>query len=732
MHTTQLAAGAALAVSLLWAVETRTWKQSDQQDFEKGKLENLSLRSDGRLTLAPAVTTLLETDVPYLWALAADGKGKIYAGGGGPGASSAKVFVIEGEGKSRVLAELPGLQIQAIALDPAGQVYAATAPDGRVYRLRGSKPEPFYSPGQKYIWAMVFDRQGNLYLATGDQGEIHRVGRDGKGRVFFRTEETHARSLALDTQGNLIVGTEPGGLIMRISPAGQGFVLYQTPKREVTALAVAADGTIWAAAVGNKAQPASPVLTLTPAVATPAPSSGPPAGPPSGGQRTAPTPATPPLVAPPPMTVSGGSEVYRIDPDNYPRRAWSHAQDIVYALTLNSAGKPLIGTGNKGHLYRIEDDYTFTLLTSVAPAQITAFAWGPLGALYAATGNVGAVQKIGPQAAARGTFESEAFDAGAFSSWGRLRCEASGGEALRLETRSGNLDRPQNNWSPWAPLTGAGQVASPPARFLQYRVVFDGASGRSPEVRAVEIAYLQKNVAPAIEAVEIIVPNYRFPAPSVPTPGPAPRASLTLPPLGQRRSESSLTLESTSSQSLTYSKGWMSVRWSASDPNNDTLAFRVEIRGDKEKSWKLLRDQIREKYFSWDGAAFADGYYRLRIIATDAPSNPPDHALSAMRESEPFLIDNSAPAILSLSATRHGTAATVRWEVKDALSIIADVQYSLDGGEWKAVEPVTRLADAPHLEYMLQLSSLTPGEHSLAIRASDAHHNQTVASLLIE
>ena len=45
-----------------------------------------------------------------------------------------------------------------------------------------------------------------------------RVTPDGKGVVFFRTEETHARSLAMDSKDNVIVGTEPGGLILRISP----------------------------------------------------------------------------------------------------------------------------------------------------------------------------------------------------------------------------------------------------------------------------------------------------------------------------------------------------------------------------------------------------------------------------------------------------------------------------------------------------------------------------------
>ncbi len=75
---------------------------------------------------------------------------------------------------------------------------------------------------------------------------------DGKGKVFFKSDETHVRSMALDANDNLIVGTDPGGLVLRVSPAGEGFVLYQMAKKEVTAVAVAADGSIYAAGVGNK------------------------------------------------------------------------------------------------------------------------------------------------------------------------------------------------------------------------------------------------------------------------------------------------------------------------------------------------------------------------------------------------------------------------------------------------------------------------------------------------
>src|SRR5580692_1189823 len=245
------------AVATLSAVETKTWQQGDMAEFEKGTLIRLSLGSDGRLALAPVVKELFDPSVAFLWAVARDSKGNLYAGGGGSGGSKTKLFMVDPAGKSKTLAELEGIAIQAIAIDSKDRVYAATSPDGKVYRVdQAGKSEVFYDPKQKYIWALEFSRSGDLFIATGDQGEIHRVTPSGVGSVFFKTEETHARSLAIDPSGNLIVGTDPGGLILRITPAGEGFVLYQAPKREITAVAVTPQGTIYAAGVGNKQPPA--------------------------------------------------------------------------------------------------------------------------------------------------------------------------------------------------------------------------------------------------------------------------------------------------------------------------------------------------------------------------------------------------------------------------------------------------------------------------------------------
>ncbi len=732
MKTIRLLLVALSALATGFAVDTHFWQHGDRTDFESGTLRNLSLRADGRIFLSPQFTEIFDSSTPYLWTLAADSKGDLYTAGGGTGSGTAKLFVIDRSGKSRAFAELDGLEIHAIVLDSKDNVYAATDPDGKVYKIGpDGKPKLFYDPHQKYIWAMAFANNGDLFIATGDQGEIHRVTPAGVGSVFFKTEETHARSLAIDAHDNLIVGTEPSGLILRVSPAGQGFVLYQSPKREITAVAVTQDGAIYAAGVGNKtavaqaAPPPAPAPTqILPGVTivnTTRSSSG-------GGSSEA--------------SLAGGSEVYRINPDGSPRKVWSSTQDIVYAIGFDAGGLPILGTGNRGKIYRLDSDTVSTLLVDASPTQVTGFGRGPGGSLYVITGNIGKVFRLGPGFEKSGSFESPVLDAGAFAYWGRISYRGLG--KITVSTRSGNRSHPESNWSPWAALQtdtsalaceacGAGRTVSPSARFLQYKIDLTPAAGQpEPEVSYVEVAYLPKNVAPEVEAIDITPANYRFPPQLLSL---TPSSSITLPPIGQERRGASVSSSNDGSgiaQVVNYAKGFEGARWLSSDENNDTLAYRVEIRGVKESDWKLLKENVKDRYLSWDSSAFPDGEYVVRVTASDSPSNPPDQALTASLVSDPFLIDNTPPQIANLAGTASGNKLDVRWSARDARSTIDHAEYSVNGGDWVLVDPVSRLSDSPQEEYHLQIDRPSSSEQVIAVRVSDQFDNQAVDKVVVK
>ncbi|MFN0106046.1 MAG: hypothetical protein ACKV2U_28650 [Bryobacteraceae bacterium] len=741
LYLTALAAASTLA----FAVETRSFQHSDFSDFEKGKFTRLSLSSDGRIRLAPAVKELADASSPYLWSCAVDSKGNIYTGAGSSTGTTAKLWRVDAaSGKAAAIADLEGLGIHAIAIDAHDNVYAATSPDGNIYRIRNApnaKPEVYYEPRTKYIWALLAAPNGDLYAATGEKAEIHRITAAGKGSAILSLEENHVRSFALDAQGNLIAGTEPNGLVLRITPSSNpatSFVLYQTAKREVTAIALAKDGSIYAAANGNRPAPgAGPSVPPAP-IPTPPPNPAAVSQPGSSVAAAAAAAAAARNAGQPfPMPqAGGGSDVYRIMPDGFPRRIFT-SPAIIYALAIDAADRPLAGTGNRGQLFRLDTDQSHTLLTTLPPTQITALAETRNGALIAATGNIGKVFQIGPQLESSGVYESESLDASAFSYWGRLSHQArpAAGSGVKFETRSGNLSSPQTNWTPWAAVPGTNRIASPPARFIQYRATLTAASeaAAKPELRWVDVAYQLRNIAPVIEEIEFTQPNYRFPAapPIAASNSAGAPASISLQPLGQKRRQNVL-MDLGSGGTLSYAKSHLGVRWRATDENNDTLSFKVEIRGVNEAEWKLLRDKISERHVSWDTNAFADGEYILRITASDQPSNTPGDTLTAVRLSDEFLIDNTGPKIETLSATIQGANIEATWSARDAQSIITRAEYSINGIDWIVAEPETRLSDARELNYKLSVAKpANLSECTLAIRVTDEFDNQTVEKVTV-
>ena len=207
-------------VALAFSEGTRTWEQSKFDELSKGTASGVAIRSMGGLELAPAVRALSTTPSTYIWSVAADQKGNLYAATGAP----ARVYRITPQGQSTTIFEPQELQVQALAVDKDGILYAATNPDGKVYRIahqaiapttnaapgKGKMEEEksksasefsasvFFDPGTKYIWDLVFDNSGNLYVATGDHGEIFRVTAKGEHSVFFKSDEAHIRSLAVD------------------------------------------------------------------------------------------------------------------------------------------------------------------------------------------------------------------------------------------------------------------------------------------------------------------------------------------------------------------------------------------------------------------------------------------------------------------------------------------------------------------------------------------------------
>ena len=666
-------------VNLAVAEGTRQWKETGYEDFERGTARGVAIRSNGQIELAPAFKAIYTSPSTFIWSIAADKDGVVYAATGAP----ARVYRITPDGKATIIFEPKELQVQSIALGQDGAVYAATSPDGKVYRITrkagGTATAPeftaetFFDPKTKYIWDMAFDAQGRLYIATGDNGEIYRVEKTGQGAVFFKSDEAHIRALTFDPRGNLIAGSDGSGLVYRISPTGEGFVLYSAPKKEITALAVDASGNIYAAGTGEKRS---------------APANNNPPQPAQGAAPQLAPPAGVPLAA---NVNLAGSDVYMIAPDGSPKKLWSSREDIVYALTFDSAGRLIAGTGNKGRIYAIEKNGDYVDLLKASANQVSAFSKAPNGGIYCSSSNLGKIFLMGNGTEQEGTFESDVQDARIFSRWGRAEVRGRGN--FELYARSGNVDNPDRNWSAWSRIDLAKDARTdvPAARFIQWRAVLKPANPPTV-IDEVAINYLSKNVAPVIDDIAIQV-GARFPA----------QARVSGP-------ENITVNFGTPSQSVTSprtdvpppatkDRNYVAVRWAAHDDNDDDLVYSVFYRGDNEREWRLLKSGLTDKYYSFEAALLPDGGYTVKVVASDAPSHSPEDVLTDEKVSQRFEIDNTAPRIENLAARVENQELHVTFHAADDSSPVKRAEYSIDAGDWQYVEPVGALSDSKSENY---------------------------------
>ncbi len=731
-------------ISTAFAEGTRSWEQSKFEDLTKGTATGVAIRSAGGLELAPTFKSLYATPSTYIWSIAADDAGNVYVAAGAP----ARVYRITPDGKATIIFEPKELQVQALQINSAGAIYAATAPDGKVYKIEhnsGGKAQPakadsspapdpswsssvYFEPGTKYIWDLALDKSGNLYVATGDHGEIFRVMPKGEHSVFFKSDETHIRVLAFDAQNNLIAGSDGSGLIYRISPAGDGFVLYSAPKKEITALALDHSGNIYAAAVGEKKPGSASTSTAFNAALLTMGANVPVGGAPQvPGMTMTTNPAGPAITGPFPFPgggASSGSDVYRIAPDGSPTRLWTSHEDIVYALAFDSQGRLLAGTGNRGHIFAITGLDDFSDLLKAAASQVTAFAKAPGGGVYAATSNLGKVFVLGPGPEAQGTYESDVFDAKIFSRWGRVEFRGIGN--VDLYARSGNVDNPDRNWSPWkkVDLGKDDETGVPAARYAQWKAVLHAGSP-APNVDSVALNYLPKNVAPEIDDVTVQV-GVKY----------QPQPKNTGVNLGTDSSTLSSTTHFESPPSSSHDRDSIGVKWSAHDDNDDQLVYSIYYRGDGQKRWLLLKDDLTDKAYSFDASLLPDGGYTVKVVASDAPSHSPGEALTASKESRRFEVDTTPPRVANLTASIEGSQIHVRFRAEDGFSTIKRAEYSIDAGEWKFVEPTGQLSDAKIEDYDF-LTALAPGntavtEHVVVVRVYDKYDNLGAAKTLVK
>lgn len=703
------------------------WETGSRAEILRGDASGISVTDTGAFMLAPRFSQLFDTQQAFIWSSAADAAGNVYLGTGHDG----RIFRVTANGQGSLLYDAAELDVTALVVGRDGALYAGTSPDGKVYRItQDGQASVYFDPPDKYIWSLAVLRDGSLAVGTGDNGKLYRVrsaGARAEDALFVDTNETHVISLTVDSRGDLIAGTDPGGLVLRISPEGKAFALFDSSLREIHALAPAPDGSIYALALSEAASGARPATSVTTAAAS---------GDSSGTVTTS-------------VTITGiedsssastqgsttarsrndlstaRSAVFRILPDGGTDVLWSSPSVTAFAVApAPEGGSVLIGTADKGRIYSVTDQGRDTLLLQSTEGQVSSFIVRGRE-VYAASSNQGKLFRFSSEPVSEGTYESAVRDAKLVSSWGRIWWQGQG--TVELQTRTGNSERPDMTWSDWStPYTDprGAQVTSPRARYVQWRARLRSNGTVPARLEDVSLAYLPRNVAPEVLSITVLPVGVGLQQavqiqtdPNIEASGLDPSIFGPVATVPPRR---------------LYQRGARSLQWQAEDRNGDTLEYAIYYRSLNESSFRLLREKLRDNFYTVDSAALADGRYIFRVVASDAPENPGGEALSGERVSEPVDIDNTPPVVRSAGQAQvAGDRVTARFDVEDATGRLKRADVSIDGGPWRAASPDDGIADSPRETYTLDLQITGAGEHTISLRAFDSSGNVGSARLTI-
>lgn len=716
---------ALFAASSAFAVAPQFWRIRSAEDFLGGDIEGFAVTSRGELRPGPSARKLATFTDPFVLAQVSAPNGDHYFGTGNEG----KVYRLRGT-ELKAIYTAPEPEIYAIAWRD-NALYVGTSPNGKVYRLdpESGKATTFYDPKQAYIWAMQFVGS-DLAVATGVDGKLFRVSPSGEGKVWFDSSETHLRSIAVRPNGTLLVGSSGKGRIYAVAQDGSAHALYDSALNEISSIYVDANGTGWASAVSNVLPATPPAKPQQPqqqqqqqqkqSTSTSAQSSEQKKE--DSGTAEVSFSFDDAASANPGQT--GAGELYRINSDDFVEIVRKFDREMIYAIDGGPNGSILLSTGPQGRIYQWKAGEV-SLIANVPEKQVVSIS-STNGTTLVTTTNSGAVYRLDSTPSNRAEFRSAAKDVERFSKFGHYRIEGDhvGGGALAIAFRTGNTRTPDTTWSPWtiASPQPEGNIAAPPGRYIQWKLSMPKPSS-DIVVDNVTIAFVNRNVAPVIDAVSVQDPAVVFITSSYPS---APQVVEATNPdeYGIFTSLDNPRERSNDPGKKVYRKGYRTIAWRAHDENGDSLRYSLAFRQRGTDKWLRLRDNIEETQLNFDTSQLPDGTYEVKLVASDATDNP-EMPLSDSREGVEFQVDNTPP---SIAITQEGNDVVIH--VTDKLSAVGKVEVSADAQKWTRLTPVDGIADSPDETYRMSRADVT-GKFVI-IRATDAFFNVATQSVTLK
>ncbi len=711
-----IGAACLLAPAAAPAAKVKVWHHHTAAHHDKARLRHTVLSNEGTLRLSRQLKPLAAIDATHVWDVVEDKRGNLFVATGDEG----KLYRVSPDGQVRVVYTSPDCQILCLALASDGTVYAGTGPSGLVICIPPKgKTRVLAEDLGSYVWSLAYDEESKtLFAGTGPKGRVYQITPDGKASVFYATRQEHILCLALGAQGTLYAGTDKGGLVYRIDRKGKGFVVYNAPQGEVRSLLVTPTGVYAGTSApsrrggghgGGSASSGDSSFSTMPAGGTsrlgkhekgekqsvPGRKGAKSALVRTSGKAKESSSSTDDsdegkggAAGAAPAPGAGENSLYRIAPDGTVRELFRE-KALVLCL-MRQAGRVLVGTGMHGQLFEIDEGTKERVeVARLDHGQIHCLCRRRDGSVVLGTGDPGKLYVLQDRYAEKGTVISDVLDARIISKWGTLSWKAHtpAGTRVTVAVRSGNVAEPDDTWSDWSaeqtePETA--RVTTPPARFLQYRVTMATDNPHvTPAVKSVAVRYMTTNQPPEVTGIEV-------------------------PDLDAANIEKPRKLK---------------LKWSAVDPNEDELTYRLYVRKEGWKNWVQIEEGLGKREYEWDTSAMPSGIYQVKVVASDHKDNAPEDALTAERVSAPFPVSHTPPTVTVRVTGVDGDRAVVEATASDPLVRLTEASFAVNGKKWSPVFPSDGLFDSRTEHFRFKTGPLRPGTYVLVLRVRDAAGN---------
>ncbi|MGA2322418.1 MAG: hypothetical protein ABSG22_01055 [Sedimentisphaerales bacterium] len=728
-----------LSASFCSAVTSRVTRHNSSQEFQKGETNDVVIGSRGTIQLGRRAEVLVKQfeDVWSINSIVSIGdtvyvgtspNGGVYSFGAG---GLKKIYAAKLTKKERPKdsndrdanepndsnavgqdRHLANEHIFAMATDASGRLLVGISGQRcALCRLEGGELKTIFEPNDaNYIFAILADKGGDIYLGTGPKGKIYRLDSSGKrGEVLYDSSDKNILSLAQGPDGFICAGSDSRGLVYRINPkTKETTILYDSEQQEITAMVFLGEELYAAATSANAVGAEAKFAAQAPQAGRPEQKEEEEGGDEeSDGDSTTLTGGTKLQIAntkesageqqaehkmpiPRPPRPAQASYIYKVTKDGFVTDIFN---ETAVFFCLASQGKELlVGTGNNARLFAVEpnSEENAVVFEDRQASQITAVAVVGDNA-YVGMANPARLVKLGKVFAREGVYTSDLVDAGQPAKWGKLQIEADVPQGCKvlMACRSGNVkdinDKSFSKWTEPKEVTGPVQLDCPVNRFCQYKLVFRGSDGKvSPVVREVAVASAVPNLAPRVESVTVT--RMEMPGKS----------------------------------------GVFKISYDAKDDNGDKLIYRIDFRKVGRTGWIEMKDAVEAASFEWDSKTVEDGRYEIRVTASDERSNTPETKLTGSRVSNSVVVDNTGPAVVKYKLEKAGKKVTIRFTVSDELSAIGKVEYTVDSdANWIGIVPDDLIYDTTSEDFTILVEKLSAGQHVISLKLADAVGNTT-------